>query len=495
VIPLEYRLRDPVRMEPAADGAWHVVCESPLTVLTVNSAAARLLESARGGASVPALAARHHLDEERVFALCERLRSRGILDVSRAAVAAGHEPRVTAIVPTRDRADDLDECLSALAHVDYPRGRLEVVVVDDGSADPGAVAAVADRHGARLIVNDRNRGPSYSRNRAAREAEGEILAFIDSDCVAGPSWLRELTPYFLWDGVGAVGGRTVGYYTESRLDRYEEVASPLDMGRHLVVAARGSGTFYVPTCNLLVRSTSYHQAGGLREDLLVGEDVDLCWRLRAGGAYLVYSPEGVVRHKHRSRLSSMLRRRAQYGTSEAPLHVLHPDKRKRFPPAPAPFATVALLSAALVAREPRLLPACLVPSLWEGGRRSAHLRRAGIGVSPRSIWTSVLRGHLSMLYFVYFHLVRYYLGPLAAAGLLFPGVRLLTAVAALYAGGVDYVTRRPRMSYPVYLGYYLAEHAAYQAGVIAGSVKARTFRAYLPAAQRGRSRPSDASGR
>ena len=75
----------------------------------------------------------------------------------------------------------------------------------------------------------------------------------------------------------------------------------------------------------------------------------------------------------------------------------------------------------------------------------------------------------------------------AAAGLLLPGVRLLTAVAVLYAGGVDYATRRPRMSYPVYLAYYLAEHAAYQAGVIVGSVRAGTLRSYLPAAQAGTS--------
>ncbi len=128
-----------------------------------------------------------------------------------------------------------------------------------------------------------------------------------------------------------MGGRTVGYYTDSRLDRYEEVSSPLDMGKDLVVESRGHSTFYVPTCNLLVRRSVYEELGGLREDLSVGEDVDFCWRLRAGGACLVYVPGGLVRHKHRDRLSAMLRRRADYGTSEATLYSLHRDKRKRFP--------------------------------------------------------------------------------------------------------------------------------------------------------------------
>jgi len=480
MIPLEYLLRDEVRLEPAAGDAWRLICESPLTVLTVNSAAARLLESARRGITVSALSTAGNMDEERVFAFCERLRSLGILDVRRASVDPGFAPRVTVIVPTRDRATELDECLGALGRLDYPRDRAEVIVVDDGSDDPGAVARTVARHGRRLIVNHQNRGPSYSRNRAAREATGEILAFIDSDCVAGPSWLRELTPYFSWARVGAVGGRTVGYFDESNLDRYEEAASPLDMGKHLVVEAQGPSTFYVPTCNLLVRRSTYEEMGGLREDLLVGEDVDLCWRLRGGGAYLVYAPEGVVRHKHRAHLMAMLRRRAEYGTSEAPLHALHPDKRKRFTVAPAPLATAALLSMALLLRDPRLLGASAVPSLWDGARRSSRLRRAGITMPVRTVWTSTLRGHLSALYFVYFHLVRYYLGPLAAAGLFAPGARWLGAAAVLYAAGVDYGTRRPRMSYPVYLGFYVAEHMAYQTGVIEGCVKAGTFRSYLP---------------
>jgi hypothetical protein len=86
-----------------------------------------------------------------------------------------------------------------------------------------------------------------------------------------------------------------------------------------------------------------------------------------------------------------------------------------------------------------------------------------------------------MLYYAYFHLVRYYLVPLTAAGLLVPGIRLLTAVAALYSAGFDYSAKRPRLDFPTYLGYYVAEHAAYQAGVLAGCIRSLTFRSYVPA--------------
>lgn len=487
MIPLQYRLRAPVRLEAATDGNWRVICESPLSVLTINEAAARLLKRASHGASVADLAAGFAMAEERVFALCEHFRSRGILEVGRTPVDPAFAPSVTVIVPTLDRAGDLDECLVALAGLDYPRDRLELIVVDDGSADVAAIAGVAGRHGARLLVNGDNQGPSYSRNRAAGEAAGEILAFIDSDCVASAAWLRELVAYFAWDRVGAVGGRTGGYYTESPLDRYEAVASPLDMGRHLRLEARGSDTFYVPTCNLLVRRSVYRALGGLREDLRMGEDVDFCWRLRAQSHYLVYAPEGIVRHKHRNTLIPMLRRRAGYGRSEAVLYALHPDKRKRFPWEPAPLATVALLSAAVIGRQPRLLAACLAPALWDAARRTQHLRESEVDLSAQRVLLSVARGHLSMLYFVYFHVVRYYLGPLAAAGVLSRGLRRFAALAAMYAGSVDYVTKRPRLGYLSYLGYYAAEHTAYQVGVIAGCLRAGTFRSYRLAIERDRS--------
>ena len=244
---------------------------------------------------------------------------------------------------------------------------------------------MAVTHGARLLVNARNLGPAAARNRGAVEAEGEVLAFVDSDCVADAGWLRALTPYFVWERVGAVAGRTLGYYRESRLARYEEVSSPLDMGARLLFEAEGPNSLYAPTCNLLVRRSVYHRLGGLREELRLGEDVDFCWRLREAARVLLYAPEGVVRHKHLDRLPALLRRRADYGSSEARLHALHPDKRGRLRLPPAPAATVALASAGIVTRRPWLLAAALAPPLWDAARRSRRLRRSGVPVPAAQV--------------------------------------------------------------------------------------------------------------
>jgi mycofactocin system glycosyltransferase len=486
VIPLSYRLRDRVRLEDLGGGRWRAICDLPLSVVNVNAAAARLLTLTRGGVDVTALAAALSVGEEKVLKLCEYFRGKGLMDVTSAPPDPAVTPMVSVIVPTKDREAELDECLAALFALDYPRDRYEVIVVDDGSTD--GTVAVAGRYPCHLLSNGRNRGQSYSRNAGARRASGEILAFLDSDCVADSGWLGDLAPFFAWSRVAAVGGYVAGYYSSSRLDRYEQVASSLNMGERLLLGADDPGTFYVPTCNLLVRRTAYDAVGGIREDLHVGEDVDLCWRLRARGDYLFYVPQGIVRHKHRNRLGAMARRRAEYGTSEATLHALHPEKRKRFGLTPLPAVTFAVVAVALIGRRPWFLVACLLPVLWDGSRRLLHLRREGVHVPSHWVWFAVLRGHLSTSYFLLFHVVRYYLLPLVVAGFVLPGLWVLAVFAVLYSSVVDYAVKRPRLWYPTFLCFYLAEHTAYQSGVLVGCLRSRSFRSYVPTFRRPRAR-------
>lgn len=486
MIPFSYRLRDRVRLEDTGDGRWRAICDLPLSVVSINAAAARLLTLTRGGIAITDLATALSVDEEQVLKLCEYFRGKGVLDVASVRADPPVAPMVSVIVPCKDREAELDECLAALSALKYPRDRYEVIVVDDGSTD--GTVAVAGRYPCQLVLNGTNRGQSYSRNVGARRASGEILAFLDSDCVAEPDWLRDLVPYFSWSRVAALGGYVAGYHERSRLDRYEQVASSLNMGERLLMAADDPGTFYVPTCNLLVRHAAYSAVGGIREDLHLGEDVDLCWRLRARGEYVLYVPQGKVRHKHRNHLGAMVRRRAEYGTSEAVLHALHPEKQKRFGLKPSPVVSSAVLATALIGRQPWLLGACLLPVLWDGSRRLLHLRREGARVAWRWVWFAVLRGHLSTSYFLLFHLVRYYLLLMVAAGFAFPGVWLFAGFAVLYTSLVDFSVKHPRLWYPTFLFFYLAEHGAYQAGVLVGCVRSRSFRSYVPTFRRPRAK-------
>lgn len=151
--------------------------------------------------------------------------------------------------------------------------KLEIIVVDDASMDE--TPEVISRYAVKMIRNKNNRQASYSRNLAAAKAKGDILAFIDSDCLAERIWLRELVPAFKDQYIAALGDMVESYYHTHPLDRYEQVRSSLKTGLWPKRSARNNPFFYIPSCNLLVRREVFLKMGGFNEFLVVGEDVDL----------------------------------------------------------------------------------------------------------------------------------------------------------------------------------------------------------------------------
>ncbi|WP_198653867.1 bifunctional glycosyltransferase/CDP-glycerol:glycerophosphate glycerophosphotransferase [Actinocorallia populi] len=101
-------------------------------------------------------------------------------------------PLLSVIVPFHDLAGYLPDCLASLAGQTYPE--LEVVMVDDGSADDGAVAAkaMAERDPRFRLVQQENAGPGPARNTGVAHATGRYLAFADGDDVVPPDAYRLL---------------------------------------------------------------------------------------------------------------------------------------------------------------------------------------------------------------------------------------------------------------------------------------------------------------
>ena len=118
---------------------------------------------------------------------------------------------VTVVVPVKDRLTELGRCLAA------NRGR-DVLVVDDGSAEPAAVDALCRRHGAQVLHRG-NGGPAAARNTALPLLRKDFVAFLDSDCEPPDGWLEQLRGHFDDPQVAAVAPRVTG-----------GLRSPLDLG-------------------------------------------------------------------------------------------------------------------------------------------------------------------------------------------------------------------------------------------------------------------------
>jgi mycofactocin glycosyltransferase len=476
MIPLIYRLRTEVKVEERS-GYTLIVSSMPLTVVRVRRRGAQILALSNGSRNISQIAAETGAPETTVLALSEYFNRKGVLETLEAE-KADHFPSVTVIIPVRDRENEIGDCLVSVFAQNYPPDLIEVIVVDDGSKDRSA--RIASTFPGTVISLEESHGQSYCRNLAARQATGEIIAFLDSDCVAGAEWLRELVTFFQWDRIGAVGGRVDGFYHKTALDRYEMAFSSLNMGKYYARGTQDHSNLYVPTCNLLVRKDVYRAVGGIRDDMLVGEDVDLCWRVREAGSDLLYAPVGSVAHKHRNGLIRMLRRRFDYGTSEATLYRHHPDKRKTFGIHlwPALSFLVVCIAVVLLSPLPLLLP--LVCMLAESIGKARKIGRFGVAVPFGLVLFSVVRGYLSSSYFLSYHIVRYYLLVLLLVGFFLPSIWLAAVFLVATASVVDYSVKRPRIDFSRFLIYYVLEHAFYQTGVFLGCLRERAFGSYVP---------------
>jgi glycosyltransferase involved in cell wall biosynthesis len=143
----------------------------------------------------------------RVPRRCEfRRQSLGQLSSSR---SSDRTSRVSVVIPTRNRAESLGDCLDSLARQTEPV--LEVIVVDDASKDGTAetVRRFATGHPRMHVVllqNRSQRGANASRNRGIAAAQCELVAFTDDDCLLDPCWIEGLMEAFDGPDVAAVTG-------------------------------------------------------------------------------------------------------------------------------------------------------------------------------------------------------------------------------------------------------------------------------------------------
>jgi len=122
----------------------------------------------------------------------------------------GYEPMVTVVIPLFNEGKSIYQTVASLIAAEYPKDKLEVVVVDDCSTDDSyewAKKAAEDFDHVKVMQNPCNMGKRMGINRAVREARSEIIISVDSDVLVYPTAIRELVKHFAEPDIAAVGGR------------------------------------------------------------------------------------------------------------------------------------------------------------------------------------------------------------------------------------------------------------------------------------------------
>jgi mycofactocin glycosyltransferase len=392
---------------------------------------------------------------------------------------------VTVVIPVKDRTASLARLLAAL-----PADVGGVIVVDDGSADPAALRAVADGHGARLLRHQRARGPAAARNAGLAAATTPLVAFLDSDVLPTQGWLAPLLAHLADPAVALVAPRIVALPPiEGRLARYEAVRSSLDLGPDPAAIVPRSRVAYVPSAALLVRRAAV--GAGFDEDMHVAEDVDLVLRLHSAGWRLRYEPASRVAHDHRTDPRAWWTRKAYYGSGAAPLAKRHPGA---VPPLVlSPWSTVVV--GLLLARKPL---AALAVAAWAAERLARQL--SGMAHPRRAAARIIGLGAVGAVAQTADGITRHYWPLSALACATSRRARRLVAAVALVEGLVDWHRHRdrdPRVR-PGPLAYVVAhrlDDLAYGAGLWWGALRHRTLAPLRPAGPRFNQPPAGQPGR
>ncbi|HZG69448.1 MAG TPA: glycosyltransferase [Herpetosiphonaceae bacterium] len=199
-------------------------------------------------------------------------------------------PSVSVIVPHFNALDDLDACLGSLQGQDYPPERVEIIVCDNGS--PIAEAELTSRIAGRAkLVFESQKGAGPARNRAVSHATGDVLAFVDSDCIAQPGWLSK--------GVEALArgdlvGGGVRVFARSASPTGAEVFEEIfAFNQRRYVEELG----FSVTANLFCHRDVFEKVGPFLNG--VSEDVEWCRRATMHGYKIVFARDALVAHPSR----------------------------------------------------------------------------------------------------------------------------------------------------------------------------------------------------
>ena len=300
--------------------------------------------------------------------------------------------RASVVIPTFNRLRDLKRVVSAVRSQLLPEGvQLELVVVDDGSADGTSEwLRLEESNGHLLVIIQQNAGPAAARNRGAAAAGGDVLLFLGDDTEPEEGWLLAHLEEHRLHGTGPAPVAVVGY-TGFPPDQDTPFLRFINeygaqFGYALIDEPRAVPFNFFYTSNVSLGRRVFLDLGGFREDFPAAawEDIEFSYRAEQAGLSLRYLPLARTLHHHRIRPRTFCRRQRTSGEAAAVFARLHPEledflgvQRAR---TAAPFRGLsrALLHIVVLAGE--YVPGLVPPGIYQKYLDAAYLQGLAAGL-------------------------------------------------------------------------------------------------------------------
>ena len=279
------------------------------------------------------------------------------------------KPLISVIIPVRNGLPWLREQLGALVN-QVCADDWEVIVADNGSTDRSVevVQEFADRGlPVRSLDASAVRGPAAARNAGVRAACGDLLAFCDADDVVQPGWLAACVRALAEADVAG------GVFDAWSLNSLQAPSPPVFA---TPPALRQFGFLQAGlSSNLAIRRRAFDEVGGFDEEMEVGEDTDLCWRLQLSGHRFTIAGDAIVMRRDRTGFKQVLSRFTAYGRCGPVLYRRYKDSgaKREIAIAAKTWVWLAASLPGLVHRDRRIQWAEIAG--WRFGRLYESLRQ------------------------------------------------------------------------------------------------------------------------
>ena len=236
---------------------------------------------------------------------------------------------VSIIIAVKAYCENLKECVSKCLELDFED--YEIIILPDSSLPQEGILS----HPKVRIIPTGDVAPPKKRDIGAKEATGEILAFLDDDTYPKKEWLKEAVNIFKEsDNFGCVCGPAVTPRGDSILQKGSGLvyASSLVSGNHVFryIPKERREVFDFPSCNFLIRKDLFNQVGGFDKPFWPGEDTFLCLKVLKADKKMIYSPRVQVYHHRRNLFKGHLNQIKSYALHRGYFAKKYPKTSLRF---------------------------------------------------------------------------------------------------------------------------------------------------------------------
>ncbi len=198
---------------------------------------------------------------------------------------------VSVIIPSYDNPKELQRCLQSLES-QLTSKQFELIVIDDCSPiHSDKIKTISRRYKAKYYRNSENLGPGISRNKGAQISEGEIIAFIDSDCIANSKWLDYIVDPIIEKRSFATTSTYIGPALVSWLTEFQNCDYVSRRPQEPTVVS------FIDGCNFSIVRKIFCDVKGFK-NIRIGEDIHFGNALTNAGSPPLFIPEAGHLHHY-----------------------------------------------------------------------------------------------------------------------------------------------------------------------------------------------------